>query len=186
MVTGIRETFLPLHGPETLSQYQCQVPSCTLEFSQKAVACNDVCHDHLNITLACLYCSFENNPMMSWYSASAWEHHSLKHLKENLPVHPNDPTFFQQFSSVPGDDAVPCTSKQNLSHEEEVRKWTEAAKQFFEEEQDLEISQTSLPCSKTELLRLSSLETPALKCHVKQRPIKSSKKFKHKPKDDDE
>ena len=43
----------------------------------------------------------------------------------------------------------------------EIRIRAEAAKQFFEEEQDLEISQTSLPCSKTEGLKLSSLETPA-------------------------
>ena len=62
--TGIPETFLPVHGPETLSPYQCQVHSCTLEFSQKAAACNHVHHDHLNIALACLYCSFENNPKM--------------------------------------------------------------------------------------------------------------------------
>ena len=87
---------------------------------------------------------------MQWYSASAWKHHSLKHLKENLPIHPDNPTFSQQFSV---DDVMPCTSKQNLPHEEEIRKWAEAAKQFFEEEQDLEVSQTSLPCSKTEGLK---------------------------------
>ena len=65
-----------------------------------------------------------------------------KHLKENLPIHSDDPAFSQQFSGVPGDDAVPCTSKQNLPHEEEIRKQAEAAKQFFEEEQDLEVSHT--------------------------------------------
>ena len=53
-----------------------------------------------------------------------------------------------------------------------------AAKQFFEEEQDLEVSQTSLPCSKTEGLRLSSLETPALKHHVKQGPVENQQKVK--------
>ena len=72
-----------------------------------------------------------------------------------------------------------------MPHEEEVRKWAEAAKQFFEEEQDLEVSQTSLPCSTTEGLKLSSLDTPALKHHVKQGPVKSSKMLKNKPKDDD-
>ena len=82
-----------------------------------------------------------------------WEHHSLKHLKENLPIHPDDPTFSQQFPGIPNDDAVPCTSKQNFSHKEEIRKWAEAAKQFFEEEQDLKVSHTSLPCSKTEGLK---------------------------------
>ena len=135
VVADIPETYLPLHGPETLSQYHCQVPSCTLEFAEKAAACNHVCHDHLNIALACLYCSFENNPKMRWYSASAGEHHSLKHVKENLPIHPDNPAFSQQFS---GDDVIPCTSKQNLPHEEEIRKWAEAAKQFFEE-QHLEV-----------------------------------------------
>ena len=117
------------------------------------MACNHVHGDHLNIALACLYFSFENNPKIGWYSASAWEHHSLKHLKENLPIHPDDPDFSQQFACVRGDDAVPSTSKQNLSHKEEIRKWEKAAKQFFKEEQDLEGSQTSLPCSKTEGLK---------------------------------
>ena len=72
---------------------------------------------------------------MQWYSASAWKHHSLKHLKENLPIHPDDPDFFQQFACVPGDDTMPSTSKpkQNLPHEEGIRKWAEAAKQFFKE-----------------------------------------------------
>ena len=148
------------------------------------MACNH--SDHLNIALACLYCSFENNPKMCWYSASALEDHSLKHHKDNLSIYPDDPTFSQQLLGVSSDDVIPYTSKQNLPHEEEVRKWAEAAKQFFEEEQDLEFSQTSLPCSKTGDLKLSSLETPALKCHVKQGLVKSSKKLKHKPKDHDE
>ena len=161
--------YLPLCGPETLSQYHCQVPSCTLEFTQKAAACNHVHHDPLNIALialACLYCSFNNTPKMQWYSASVWEHHSLKHLKDNLPIYLDDPNFSQQFM-IPSDDVIPCTSKQSLPHEEEVQKWAELAKQIFEEEQDLEVSQTSLPCSKTEGLKLSSLETPVPKCHVK-------------------
>ena len=66
-----------------------------------------------------------------------------------------------------------------------IRKWTEATKQFFKEEQDLESSQTSLPCPKTEGLKLSSLEIPAPKCFIKQGPVKSSKKLKVKTKDDD-
>ena len=88
---------------------------------------------------------------MHWYSTTAWEHHSLKHLKDNLPIYPNDPAFFQQVMGVPSDDVIPCTSKQSLPCEEEVRKWAEAAKQFFEEEQDL--SQASPPYLKTEGLR---------------------------------
>ena len=56
--------------PETLSHYQCQFPACTQEFSQKAATCNHVWCDHLNVALACLYCSFENNPKVHWYSTS--------------------------------------------------------------------------------------------------------------------
>ena len=54
---------------------------------------------------------------MCWYSASAWEHHSLKHLKDNLPIHPNDPAFSQQFIGASSDDVVPSTSRQSLPHE---------------------------------------------------------------------
>ena len=123
---------------------------------------------------------------MWWYSASAWQHHSLKHLKDNLPIYPDDATFSQQFLGVLSDDVVSCTSKQNVPHEEEVRKQAKAAKQFLEEEQEQKVSQTSLPCSKTERLKLSSLANPFCKCHVKQRPIKSSKILKHNPNDDNE
>ena len=93
------------------------------------------------------------------------EYHSLKHLKGNFPIHPDDSDFSQQFACVPEDDTVPSTSKckQNLPHEEVIRKWVEAAKQFFKDEQDLEGSQTSLPCIKTKGLKLSSLEVPAPK-----------------------
>ena len=73
-----------------------------------------------------------------------------------------------------------------VPHEEMIRKWEEAAKQFFKEEQDLEGSQTPLPCStKTEHPKLSSLEIPTFKCRAKQGPVKSSKKLKLKTKDDD-
>ena len=72
VVTGIPESLLPLCGPETLSCYRCQYPSCDDEFSQKAVACNHVCHDHLHVALTCLYCSANNSPKMQWYSTSAW------------------------------------------------------------------------------------------------------------------
>ena len=85
VVFGIPEIYLPLCGPKTLSHYPCQVPSCTPDFAQKAVACNHVHCDHLNVALACLYCIFKSNPKMHWYNASAWEHHSLKNLKDNLP-----------------------------------------------------------------------------------------------------
>ena len=62
VTAGLLETYLPICGPETLSQYCCQFPSCSLEFAQKATACNHVHHDHLNVALACLYCSFKHNP----------------------------------------------------------------------------------------------------------------------------
>ena len=107
VVAGLSEAYIPLCGPETLSQYHCQFPSCSLEFSQKAASCSHICRDHLNVALACLCCSFENNPKMPWYSASTWEHHSLKHLKENLPIHSNDPAFSQQFACVSGDEVTP-------------------------------------------------------------------------------
>ena len=60
---------------------------------------------------------------MEWYSASAWEHHSLKHLKDILLIHPDDPTFSQQFMGASSDDVVPSTSRKGLPHEEEIRKW---------------------------------------------------------------
>ena len=118
VVAGIPEPFLPVYGPDTLSLYHCQFPSCTLQFSQKAAACNHFQHDHLNVALACLYCSFEHNPKIRRYSASSWEHHTLTHSKENLPIHPDDPAFSQQFACVPGDEATPSTSGSvpNLPH----------------------------------------------------------------------
>ena len=69
--TGIPESLLPLHVPETHSHYRCQYPSCNEEFSQKAAACNHMCHGHLHVALACLYCSANNSPKMWWHSVSA-------------------------------------------------------------------------------------------------------------------
>ena len=115
IIVGIPDNLLPLHGPQVQSHYHCQVPQCGLDFSQKAATCNHVCHDHLNVALACLYCSFENNPHMRWYSATAWESHTAKHHNENLPIYPDDPEFIQQFQ------ATPSTSRQPLPHEEEIR-----------------------------------------------------------------
>ena len=110
VIAGIPEPFLPVCGLETLSLYRCQFPSCTLEFSQKASACNHICHDHLNVALACLYCSFEHNPKSHWYSASGWEHHTSTHTKENLPIYPDDPAFSQHFADNAGDSTIPSTS----------------------------------------------------------------------------
>ena len=68
---------------------------CTQIFLQKAVAVTHVHHDHLNVTLACLYCSGRENPKMQWFSASAWKKHVHKHLQGGLPLFPDDPAFTQ-------------------------------------------------------------------------------------------
>ena len=54
--------------------------------------------------------NFEHNPRLCWYSASTWEHHTLTHSRENLPIHPDDPAFSQQFAHASGDGAIPSTS----------------------------------------------------------------------------
>ena len=61
---------------------------------------------------------------MRWYSASAWEHHTSTHSKENFPIHPDDPAFLQQFACVPGDEATPSTSESapNLPHAAVIHK----------------------------------------------------------------
>ena len=61
VVGGIPESFLPLHGPETQSCYQCQFPDCVQTSLQKAAACTHIHCDHLNVALACLYCSGKEN-----------------------------------------------------------------------------------------------------------------------------
>ena len=73
---------------------------------------------------------------MCWYSASTWEHHTLKNIKENLPIYPDDLAFSQQFAYVSGDEATPSTSKSTLElpHAEVIHKRAEAAKQFLKEE----------------------------------------------------
>ena len=86
--------------------------------------------------------------------------------------------------SPSSDDIIPGTSRQSLPHKEEIRKWAEAAKQIFEEEQDP--SQASSPGLKMEGLRLSSLESQVPKCCIKQGPIKSCKKLKFTSSNDDE
>ena len=95
VIAGIPESFLPIHGPEAQSCYRCQFTDCTQIFLQKAAACTHVCHDHLNVALACLYCSGRDNPKMQWFSASAWENNICKHLQDGLPLFPDDPAFTQ-------------------------------------------------------------------------------------------
>ena len=55
VIAGFPESLLPIHGPEAQSCYRCQFIDCTQIFLQKAAACTHIHHDHLNVTLACLY-----------------------------------------------------------------------------------------------------------------------------------
>ena len=93
VVACIPEVLLALCGAETLSCYRCQYPNCIQAFSQKAAACNHICHNHLNVALACIYCSGKENPRMWWYSASACESHVCKHTQDDLPIFPDDFVF---------------------------------------------------------------------------------------------
>ena len=73
---------------------------------------------------------------------------------------------------------IPSKPKQNLPHEEMIHKQAEAAEQFLKDEWDLKGGQTSFACPTAESFGLSSLEAAAPKCHMKQGPVKSSKKIK--------
>ena len=95
VAAGISESLLPIHGPEMQSHYRYQFTDCTQIFLQKAAACTHICRDHLNVALACLYCSGRENPKMHWFSSSAWEKHFQKHSQDGLPLYPNDPAFTQ-------------------------------------------------------------------------------------------
>ena len=85
---------------------------------------------------------------MWWYSVSAWEHHTLKHVKENLPIHHDDPTFSQQFAHASKNESTPSTSRSqlNLPHADVICKPAEAVKQFLEEEGDPEDGQPTFHC----------------------------------------
>ena len=136
------------------------VPQSSLK---KAAACNHICRDHLNIALTCLYCSFKHNPKLHWYSASAWEHHTSIHTKENLPIYPDDPAFSQQFAGGPRDGAVPSTSgwTPDLPHATAIiHKQPEAAKHFLEEGSD----QSSFHCPLSEGSDPSPCKIS--KCHI--------------------
>ena len=93
VVVGIPESLLPIRGPEMLSRYRCQFTDCPQIFSQKAAACMHICRDHLNVALACLYCSGRENPKMHCFSSSAWEKHVRKHSQDGLPLFPDDPAL---------------------------------------------------------------------------------------------
>ena len=69
---------------------------------------------------------------MHWYSITAWEHHTMKHLKDNLPIFPDDPTLTEKCIPQSSGDAAPSTSKQVLPHKEEARKPAQDAKCFLQ------------------------------------------------------
>ena len=156
IVAGIPEVFLPLCSPETLSLYRCQYPNCTQAFSQKVAACNHICCNHLNVALACIYCSGKENPKMHWYSASAWESHVHKHTQDDLPIFPDDLTFAHlPLEAIPPTSS--STSKPLLANV--ILERAKAAKQYLGEE--------------------AAKSTPP-KHHIKQGPVKSRKKQKDK------
>ena len=134
------------------SHYRCQFTDCTQIFLQKAAACTHVCRDHLNVALACLYCSGRENPKMQWFSASAWEKHVHKHSQDGLPLFPDDPTFTQL-----SPETLPSTSGSTSKSLplEVILARAKAAKQCLEEE---------------------SKASTSPKHRVKQGPIKKSKK----------
>ena len=156
VIAGIPESLLPLHGAEAQSCYRCQFTDCTQIFLQKSAACTHVHHDHLNVALACLCCSGRDNPKMQWFSASAWENHIHRHSQDGLPLFPDDPAF-----SHLSPETLPSTSGSTSKSLplDVILERAKAAKQCLKEENKASIS---------------------LKCHVKQGPIKKSKKQRDK------
>ena len=154
VVAGIPESFLPLHGPKTQSCYRCQFPECVQIFLQKAAACTHIHRNHLNVALACLYCSGKENPKMQWFSVSAWENHIHKHTQVGLPIFPDDPAFSHLSS-----EALPSTSASTSESLllNVILDRAKAAKQCLEEASETSIS---------------------LKHHTKQGPIKKVKNRK--------
>ena len=129
VIPGIPESLLLICGPEAQSCYRCQFIDCTQIFLQKAAACTHVCYDHLNVALACLYCSGRDNPKMWWFSASAWEKHIHKHLQDGFPLFPNDPAFTQLSS-----ETLPSTSTSKSLPLEVILERAKVAKQCLKEE----------------------------------------------------
>ena len=125
---------------------------CTQIFLQKAAACTHIHCDHLNVVLACLYCSGRENPKMRQFSASAWEKHVCKHSQDGLPLFPDDLAFTQL-----SPETLPSTSGSTSESLplEVILERAKAAKQCLEEESKASIS---------------------LKRCIKQGPIKKSKK----------
>ena len=64
VIAGIPKSLLPICGLEMQSHYRWQFTDCLQIFLQKAAACMHICRDHINVALACLYCSGKENPKM--------------------------------------------------------------------------------------------------------------------------
>ena len=156
VIAGITESLLPFYGPEAQSCYRCQFTDCTQIFLQKAAACTHVCCNHLNVALACLYCSGRDNPKMQWFSASAWENHICKHSQDDLPLFPDDPAFTQL-----SPETLPSTSGSTSESLplDVILERAKVANQCLEEE---------------------SRDSTSLKYFVKQGPIKKNKKQRDK------
>ena len=152
VIAGIPESLLPLCGPEAQSCYRCQFTDCTQIFLQKAAACTHVHCDHLNVALACLYCSGRDNPKMRWFSTSTWENHICKHSQDGLPLLPDDPAFTHSSPETLLSTSGSTSKSLPLNV---ILERAKAAKQCLEEE---------------------NKASRSLKCHVKQVPIKKSKK----------
>ena len=155
-IAGIPESLLLICGPEMQLHYRCQFMDCTQIFLQKAADCTHICHDHLNVALACLYCSGRENPKMHWFSSSAWEKHVCKHSQDGLPLFPNDSAFTQLSPKT-----LPSTSSSTPGSLplEVILERAKAVRQCLEEE---------------------SKSSSSPKCQVHQGPIKKSKEQRNK------
>ena len=129
---------------------------CTQIFLQKAAAWTHVHHDHLNVALACLYCSGKENPKMWLFSASAWEKHVHKDLQDGFPLFPDDSAFTQL-----SPETLPSTSGSTAKSLplEVILERAKVTKQCLEEE---------------------SKASTSLKHRVKQGPTKKNKKQRDK------
>ena len=120
---------------------------------------------------------------MHWYRASAWDCHTMKHLKDNLPIFPDDPALAR--NSYPILVVMLFPALQN--------KFYLMKKILESEHKPLNVSLRKIkpgqvptpgpPIPKMEGLKLSFLEPEApsiqrTEHHIKQGPVKSSKKFK--------
>ena len=111
---------------------QVPVPQLyTSLFTKRQHPVTTFCCDHLNVALACIYCSSKENPKMHWYSASAWESHVCKHTQDGLPIYPDD----HSFAHLPL-EAVPSTSTSTSEPllANIILERAKAAKQYLEEE----------------------------------------------------